>query len=219
MKRPNPTKGLLIYAFHSASGNLAVAFLLSIALAAASLITANTIVSSIFESVAILGPAHLILMSMSGKAGYRWERFQITMPVRRIDLVKALYLQVLLSVVVALPLVIAVAALSSALYGNLSGFNVLARFGNIARVLAMPLVTAGLLFPLACTKIGEERQEALFVGCTLVSTVFPQLLVWMVVAILGLSADIVPLLILMSVALIFAVSYTVTKQIYAKHDF
>lgn len=171
-----------------------------------------------FGWVAIAGPAYVAIVGMGGKTGGRWERFQLTMPLRRSDLAKAQYLLVFLASTVGIPLFIFITGINSVLHGDLFDFTITSLAINISPLLSMPLSMAGLLFPLACTKIGEEKQEGLAFFCLIAATAYISFLPW-VGQKLGLSDIVSPLLIVAISVITYMVSYLITRKLYTRIDF
>ncbi len=219
MQTKNPVKGLLVYSFHSAKGNVTSALLLGLVLGAALLATGNNLVHSLFGWVAIAGPAYVAIVGMGGKTGGKWERFQLTMPLRRSDVAKSQYLLVFLASTVGIPLFIIITGINSVLHGDLFDFTITSIVTNISPLLSMPLVMAGLLFPLACTRIGEENQEGLAFFCLIAATACITFLLPWAGQKLSLSNNVTPLLIVAISVIAYMVSYLATRKLYTKMDF
>jgi len=82
----------------------------------------------------------------------------------------------------------------------------------------MPLLMAGLLFPLACTKVGESRGEMLFSICLLVAIGNVFLMQRLGVR-LEWSGDMIVVMALAVALVVFVISYFIVRRIYAKVDF
>ena len=187
MVRKNPIHGLLLYSFHSAIGGVISAILLSVALGVALLYTGNDLVERFFGLVAIGGPAYIVIVSMGGKTGGRWERYQLAMPVRRCDIATSQYLLVLLASLIGFPLFIMVLGVNTLLNGVSAGATLASTVTSALPFVSMPLVFAGLLFPLACTPMGEEREEGLALICLVAGALYMSIMPWIGQS-LGLSS-------------------------------
>ena len=219
MNTKNPMRGLLSYMFQAASGNLLLTLLTSLALAAALLLTGIAFFHSFFVMAAIAGAPYIIMASMGGKKSHKWERFQISMPIRRSDLVNALYLCIFAASLVGIPLVVIVTSLYYVLHESIFEHTLTTvLIDSSALFFSLPLLMAGLLFPLACTKAGENRGEALFTLC-LLPAVANSLFMPMLAERLGFPKYTLALLPLAVALLVFVVSYFITRRIYAKLDF
>ena len=219
MNTKNPLRGLLSFNFYSASSNAVIIAILALVLAAVLLITGLPVMYNFFVMIAIAGFPYVIMMGMGGKTSYKWERFQITMPLRRSDLVNAFYLSIFLTSIVGIPLVAIITYLAYILHEGIFDKGLIITFFNFSALFfSMPLLMAGLLFPLACTKVGESRGEALFTLC-LFPAVANSVFVPMLGSSLGLPEELLALPVLVLALLVFVVSYFILRQLYAKMDF
>lgn len=213
-----PLKGLLVYLLYSVSGSLITVFLLSLILVLALLFTGNQLVYTLFSGIGIIGPPYVVLMSMGGGKYGKWERFQLTMPIKRSDLVKSQYLNMFLASLVGIPLVALVTGISFNIHATLFDYSLLTAYINITALIAVPLFMVGILFPLSCTKFGEDKQDGLTLVCFLISVALPTLIT-IAGGRSGLSEGIPSLLAFVLSIIVFTISYIITKNIYAKIDF
>ena len=218
MHRKNPVQGLMMYGFYSAVGGVLSALLLGLLLGTAWLITGSDLVQRLFGLVVIAGPAYVMIVGMGGKTGGKWERFQLTMPLRRSDIAKSQYFLVLIASLLGVPLFLLVLGLHSVLHSGVVAFNVASIVTNVSPLVSMPLVFAGLLFPLACTRLGEEKQEGLSLICLVAGAMYMSLVPsigqgW------GLSYAMTALLTVGISLLIYLISYVVTRNLYGAIDF
>ena len=216
MNARSSTKGLLIYSFHAASGNLAIIILVCLVLAASLLITGNGQLYFWFGVFAINGPVYIVIAGIAAKTGVMWNRFQLAMPVKRSDLVSLQYLQVIIASIIGIPLFIVIAGITFTLHEGYPNFAVAEIVIRISQFLPMSLLMAGLVFPLTNIKIGENRQEAISIACFLVATMIVQPLMG---TRLGIPHDIAALLVLAISMIAFVISFAITKRLYSKKDF
>jgi len=216
MRTRNPLKGLLLYFLYSAGWKLVTIYLQSIVWGIAFMIFGGGWLHLIFGINAISGATFLIVSTMGNKE-IVWERFQLTMPVRRRDLATSQYLSVGLAPLVGIPLFVIFTGLSSIWHEEVY-FTLPLVFISIAPFLSMPLIFGGLLFPLLSIPALEKKQEG-FVGLFLVASVaIPQLVV-MGAERLDLSMIVTSSLMLAISMVIFVTSYFITRKMYAKLDF
>ena len=212
MNTGSPIKGLMIYSFHSASGNLTIIFLVCLVMAAGLLITGNGQIYFWLGVLAINAPVYIIIAGMAAKTGVMWKRFQLAMPVKRSDLVSLQYIQVIFASIVGVPLFLVCAGIVSALHEGYPDFTVAEAFIQISPFFSMSLLMAGLFFPLACLKISENRQEAFSIACFLVSVIIVMPLVGTKS---GIPRDIAALLVFAISSVAFIISFVITNRLYS----
>ena len=216
MKTNNPLRGLLHFYVYAQSGNIAAITLLSLALAVAAVVTGNSFVYNSFFMIALGGIPYIIIVGMGGKTYPKWERFRIAMPIKRGDLASAQYLCILLSSLAGLPLAILVAVFTFNMHEF--DYSLATALINILSILAMPLLFAGLIFPLGNTTFGENKQETLVMLCLAaaigVNIFMPRFGNW-----LEWAEGVASLVTFAVAVLVFVGSYYVSKKIYAKKDF
>jgi len=211
-----PLSGLLLYFLYSAGGKLAISFLQTIAWGIAFLFTGNVWVHMIFGINAIAGAALIVIVGMGNKE-VDWERFQLTMPVRRNDMIRSQFMSIALASLVGVPLFVIITGLS-VLFHETAYFTLTTVFVSMAPFLATPFILGGLLFPLMCIKSLENKQDGFFSLLFLAAIGIPQLITWGAGR-LGWSVEIASLLTLVVSLVIFIVSFFITKKLYAKMDF
>ena len=217
MKTKNPIRGLLIYSFHAVSGNWAIALAVCLVLTGILLVTGDYAFFILLGMTAILAPPVLIMMNMSGIS--KWERFQLAMPVTRSNLVSAQYLEIILSSLIGIPFVVVIAGIAAVLHeGIFYDFTVVDAIIVFSTFWIWPLFTAGLSFPLVCTKIGEKRETAIIILCVIAVSMFNSFMPWAGYR-LGLSANITSSLMVVIPVIVFIVSYFITRRLYAIKDF
>ena len=216
MNKTHPLKGLLRYFWYANGGRLVILFLQVIAWGIIFLVSGNAIIHAIFGINAIAGATIALLTAMGSKETL-WERFQLTMPVRRRDLAKSQYLSVAVFSLVGIPIFALFTFFSSLLHEGVF-FSMEMLFISIAPFLAAPFMLGGLIFPLACIRALDEKGEAFFPLLILLSMAIPQ-----GVAIAGnhwgwpmvlTSAAMIALSLV-----IFLVGYGVAAKLYATQDF
>ena len=216
MKTNNPIRGLLHFYYYSHSGNIAIIMLMCLVGAAVLLITGNHRLMYGFNIIAIASLPFAFMMRMGGKEYPKWERFRITMPIRRSDLASAQFLSILLASLAGLPLAVLIKVLTFTIHEI--DYNLVTALVNILSVLAMPLFMSGLLFTLGCSKIGENRGDAFFLICTVPAVGNTLLMPWIANR-FELPVIAAPLMAIAVALAVFICSYFITRRIYAKMDF
>ena len=219
MKTNSPLKGLMIYAALSVWESLTAMMIFSAVLGAAMLVTGNFMIFSFFVGMTMgFAPLVLIIGLGSGKAIIKWERFQITMPVRRADLAAAQYVSLLLVSVIGVVVVGLFTGISVAIHDDL--LQIVMKGGYLPVVISfgLPLVTMGLWYPLCCTKVGDSKGEALFLVCSGFAVAF-LILIHHGGSRLGFDTGVTTLVMTVVAVVAYAVSYFITKRLYEKIDF
>jgi len=217
MRTINPIRGLLIYSFHAVSGNWAIALSVCIVLTGILLVTGDYAFFILLGMGAILAPPILVLINMGSIS--KWERFQLSMPVTRSNLVSSQYLEILLSSFVGFPFLAVIAAAAHILHvGIFYDFTVVDAVEAFSVFWVMPLLTAGFCFPLACTRIGERSETVIVILSIIAASLLPNFVTW-VGERLGFYAIAITLLLIAISLIIFVVSYFITRKLYAIRDF
>jgi len=221
MRTKNPLKGLLMFSFYSASKNLSASLVICFLLAAGTLISNSAGLSAalfgMFLFVTMLNIPMGVIMSMAAKEG-KWERFQLTMPARRKDMICMQYLSVALTTICSTCMVVIVIGIATVTHDYMFNYGFIHALVESIYLFGLPLLMTGMCFPLATSKFGQGREHVILTISMLVSVgimiAMPQLGFR-----LDLSMEMLSVLILAVSVTIFVVSYPITKTMYAKTDF
>jgi len=218
MKTKNPMRGLLIFYFHAAFGNISLSLLGILAAMIVFLFTGNAFFFNISAIVGLLSLPLLIMSSMGAQEG-RWERFQLTMPITRGALLGMQYLCLVLSLIIPVVLVLATIALSIPLgQGEIFEDSLMTGITAVLPTFSMPFLLAGFLFPMVTTRFGKDKETGLVTfaqfGAIGIVLVAPWVSEW-----LGVSFYMMGLGILAVSILIFIFSYFISRVTYRKFDF
>lgn len=217
MNTTKPLKGLLLYFLYLAGWKLAILYLQVIAWGIAFLMFGHTILHFIFGVNAVAGATLLIITGMGNKE-IDWERFQLSMPVKRSDLVRSQYLSAGLASLIGIPIFVIFTGLSSIWHDGIS-FTLLSVFLSITPFLSAPFILSGLLFPLASIRALENKVDGLYALLMLLSFAIPQGVSAGAYRLGGQSMVVASSFMLAISFAIFIVSYFITKKMYAKLDF
>ena len=218
MNTKHPMRGLLLCSFYTASGSTILLLLALLALAGAFVVTGTVF---FFNMSVIYATTVLPLQVITGMASNegKWERFQLSMPIKRSDLIRVHYISLVLSgAVVPLVLISALTAVGVVLYGDIFDQGFAAAMITSVPAFGMPFLISGLCFPLACSKLGKGREGGILSICFFfaigIMMLVPQMGDWF-----NLSFNMLAVLIAAVSVSIFLVSYPITRMMYNKMDF
>jgi len=218
MKTKNPMRGLLTFTIHAASGNASLVLLACLVLAVAFLVIGHAFFLNMFALAALVIFPMMVIASMGDKSG-KWERFQLTLPIRRRNLLAVQYITVLFTAILGVILVVVTIGVGYVLGESvLFDDGIVALIAGMAPTLGMPFFMAGMFFMLASSKIGKGREAGLVSVCQFAAIGIILLAPW-VGDRFDLSFHTLAIGILAVSALIFIVSYFITRVLYAKMDF
>ena len=207
-----------MYSFYSAKGNIGVAILAALAMGAVLLITGSTIVYNFFVLVAVGIPAYLVMIKMGAKNQLQWEKYQVSMPVKRKNMVASFYLSILIPAIFGLLFCGAILGVGFMLHESIAEMLTETAFGQVSYVFGMVLLMGGFLFPIGSSKVAENRGEVFFSICLGLA-----IGVMILISIAGNGAGWSPAIISLSQVgisiVVFVVSYFVTRSMYDKHNF
>jgi len=216
MNNTKPVRGLLTFTFHSAAGSLTLVLAATLLIGIVAQLTESAIAVQIFPFLAAGAAPYTVLTKGEGTA--KWEAFQLTMPVERKHLAMALYSAVFITSLLWIPIIGVVwgvglifndVVVESIFYGG---------YISIAYVYGTALLTAAIIYPLACTKLGQRSEAGLMLISMIAAVAILGGIAWLGYP-LGLANSIVSLLIIAISGVAFIVSLFVTRAIYAKIDF
>jgi len=216
MKRKQ-MKGLLIFCFHAASGNVSLLLMGLLALSVIFLATGIAFFLNIFLIYAVTLFPMMVVTSMASNAG-KWEQFQLTMPIRRHHLIQMQYTGLLFAIFVSAVFVIGITGLGVILREVVFEEGFVSALIGFIPSMSVPFLMMGVLFPLASSKIGKGRESGLMTICMLgaigLTILLPQMEDW-----LGMSFNMVAVLFAAVSVCVFIVSYPITRALYGKMDF
>ena len=212
----NPIKGLLLFYYYGVSGTIVLCMALSLMMVTVAIITGNDIIYGVSILLSVAGLPYTIIVSMCQKSYLKWERFRLTMPIKRRELASVQYLCVLLASLVGFPLAVLIVVVTPKIHGT-SGIEM--DLFYILSILALPLLYAGLLFTIGCTKIGEKYGEVVFMLCLMVAVGVNMVLIPRIGDWLNWSWSITSLVVFAVGVVVFIISWRATGSMYEKKDF
>ncbi|MCL2854164.1 MAG: ABC-2 transporter permease [Defluviitaleaceae bacterium] len=217
MAKTAPIRGLLYFQFQASRGNALPAAFIAIAAAVVSVITGNLFIFNMSLLIAMASLPLLLVTTMASKNGL-WERYQLSMPIKRGDLLAAQYITIAICALFGWVLATIVFAANVVLHPEAFGDNLFAALTSSAHAFSTPLWFAGLCFPLASSKIGKGRDELISSMCLLFA-VGINVIVPMLSERLDFAPYILPLSAFGISAVVFIISYFITRNLYHKMDF
>jgi len=216
MKQKNPIKGLLMFSFHAASGNVAILLLVCIIASGVFLATGWEILFMLLVTYSATVFPLYILMSMGQNE--KWERFQLSMPIRRSTLLRMQYASMVLFTIVPILLVIAVTALGVLLQRDIfeDGFG--AAMLGMVPPFAMPFFIAGTALPLASSKVGRGK-EGLVLNISFFTAIGLMMFTPQIADRFALSLGEFGVWVAAISGFLFIVSYPISRWQYARIDF
>ena len=209
-------KGLLIFSFYAASGNVALLFLICLIFGGVFLVTGWVFLYNMLVIYSLALFPMLVIMSMGQND--KWERFQLTMPIGRGTLLQMQYISVILATIVPTLLVTAVTGLGVLLQGAVFGAGFGAAMIHTVPALAMPFFIAGSSLPLASSKLGRGR-ESLVLNVSFFAAIGLMMFAPQIADRFALSFGQLAVWIVAVSMFLFIVSYPITRMFYAKIDF
>lgn len=216
--------GLIMFLFHSASGNISITLMASSIVGVIFLVTGNSVFHTFFILMVVLMPPYSIIISIAG--GYvsrystKWERFQLAMPVRRADVTLSQYSCMIIASLVGTPFIVIITGMAIALHESLSEIAarvVSSTVSNFSISIGVVLLLGALFFPITCMKISKNKGESLAFVCLLLALGIIGLLSWMGFS-LNLSQYTISLIRMIVSIIFFVFSYRVTQKLYGKLD-
>jgi len=216
MNTRRPLLGLLSFSFHSAKWSLALSLLASLAIGIFAIIREENALLFTFHYIAVGAAPYVVLMKSEGIA--KWEQYQLAMPVKRKNLASILYLNVLITSLLIIPILGVVWGLGFIINPDTMPTIIQNGYIHIAFAFGFILLLTAILYPLGCSKLGEFSEQGLFFVGMAVSGVMLGAFFGIGIA-LGLTLHVIALLIIIIPGIAFIASLYITRWLYAKIDF
>lgn len=212
-------KGLFLDNFYKTIGSIKLFAFLVFAVGVAALLTGNDTILELFVYIAITALSVNGISSMRKDADVKWNKLELTLPVRRSDIVKSKYLSYLFWVLTGIVIAAIFTALAVAIHGNVFfayGFRDISSLFTLGTGIA--LLVGALFYPLAYL-LGIDKSETLLVISVIGGVGLAVFLIWMVNLNGTLSYYTRLGIFALIIALIFCISYLFTKIIYRGKEF
>ena len=211
-------KGLIRNNFYSMENNIKISFMIALFLAAvAFFVQHNAVIQMIISMqmfifiVNVGTPLHADVVS-------KWNKFELTLPVKRNDIIKAKYLS------------FAALILLGIMMGSVTGISICVSSGisNIQSILygceyglTLSAATAGIMFPLML-KIGTEKNEMIMILSAVASIGLLLLVAALLTPLTGemnMNHSLVGMVSAIAALVIFVGSYFVSVRVYGQKEF
>lgn len=210
-------KGLFINNFYSSIGNIKLFLTIVLAAAAFVLVTGNSTAQELFVYITITALSINAVVSSRKDAISNWNKFEITMPVKRKDIIKSKYLSYVFWLGIGTALALVVTMVTMLIHGNSNLLYGMSNFYSMFVLgIGISLFTGALFFPFAYL-VGIDKSETILI----ISVLFA---IGLAVIILNVLNQFITDFIIRMVAfviiyiLFFAFSYTLTLGIYLKKE-
>lgn len=212
-------KGLFLDNFYKTIGSMKIFAFLVFAAGAAVLITGNDTLLELFVYIAITALSVNGISSMRKDADVKWNKLELTFPVRRNDIVKIKYISYLFWVLTGLVIASIFTALAVVIHGNLFfvyGLRDIISLFTLGTGIA--LLVGALFYPLAYL-LGIDKSETLLIISVIGSVGLAVIFIWMVNQ-MGILNHYIRLGIFGLIYIsLFYLSYQFTKIIYRRKEF
>lgn len=204
-------KGLMLNRFYSSAGNLRLLTAFLLAFSVFSLFTGNP---TALELLVYISIAALPVCSVAGARedhSSKWSKFELTMPVRRRDIVRCNYLSYLFWVLSSLVFAVAVTGLATLLHRSNMIVSAPALGAGIS------LFAGGLFYPVYYVT-GMEKLETVLI-ISVLSGIGITVALLNILRLMAAETFVRTLLFIVLYLSFFAVSYLVSLFLYSKKEF
>lgn len=214
-------KGLFFDNFYKTISSMTLFAFLILVAAIALLITGNYTILELFVYVSITALSANAVSSMRKDADAKWNKYELTLPVTRKEIIKCKYASYLFWVFVGTIIAAVITALAVIIHGNIFfayGFRDVISLFSLG--IGIAVMVGALFFPMAYV-FGADRSETLLVISVIGSVGLAVLLVWLVNQV---NSEVVPyyprlVIFVLAYILLYFVSYIITRSIYNKKEF
>lgn len=215
-------KGLLKNNYFATLDNAKAITALMVLLCALGIVMKNQILLISFTLFCMVGFSLISLVGSLKERGFKWDKYKLSMPVRRAEIVRSYFLSLLLWLVFGMLLAGSGIGLSLVIRGFLFDkptdvFNLYV--GGIG----VSLFAGAIFFPLYCSSGGEERGEALLVislllGFGIIAAISSFINSRIPTPLTARGTIAVGIMILSAAVFAFVFSYVLTIRIYRRRD-
>lgn len=210
-------KGLFINNFYSSIGNIKLFLTIVLAAAAFVLVTGNPTAQELFVYITITALSINGVVSSRKDAISNWNKFEITMPIKRKDIIKSKYMSYVFWLGIGTALAFVVTMVTILIHRN---SNLLYETSNFYSMfvlgIGISLFTGALFFPIAYI-VGIDKSETILI----ISVLFAIGLAVIILTVLNqfITYFIIRMVIFVIICIVFfAVSYILTLGIYTKKE-
>jgi len=212
MRTNNPIRSLFTLTYFATRGNVVTSLLGILAMGLAFLATQQELLYGMFMITAVINLPIQMLSGMGGNEG-RWERFQITLPIKRSDLLKVQYASVIMAAIVGGAIYTLGVGISTNIHDEMFNYGFASAIASNVHIYGMALLAIGMIFILQPI-LGKLSAIIAFTIPGLTGVLVP-----VAADRFGISVYVLSAIVLAVSVVIFIISYSVTKASYNKADF
>jgi len=212
-------KGLFLDNFYKTINNMKLFAILVFAVAIALLVTGNDTIMELFVYISITALSVNAVSSMRKDADAKWNKYELTLPVTRKDIIKCKYISYLFWVLIGTGIAAVFTGLAVLIHGNVffvfGSRDVISLF---ALGIGIAMMVGALFYPMSYL-FGIDKSETLLVVSVIGGVGLAVFLIWVINR--GEVLNYYPRLgiFVLTYILIFAASYLFTRSIYIKKEF
>lgn len=211
-------KGLLLNEFYSAVGNIKLFLFIALAAAISLIVTGSPTAQELFVYITITALSVNAVVSFRKDAVSKWDKYEITMPVQRKDIVRSKYLSYLFWLLFGTLLALTVTILAAIIHKTaacLPGTGALPSMFNLG--IGISLLTGALFYPLSY-RFGIDKSETILI-ISIISAILLSIVTLNILNryIPSFSTRMSVFILLYSAS--FAISYKTTLLLYQKKEF
>lgn len=211
-------KGLLLNEFYSAVGNIKLFLFIALAAAISLIVTGSPTAQELFVYITITALSVNAVVSFRKDAVSKWDKYEITMPVQRKDIVRSKYLSYLFWLLFGTLLALTVTILAVIIHKTaacLPGTGALPSMFNLG--IGISLLTGALFYPLSY-RFGIDKSETILI-ISIISAILLSIVTLNILNryIPSFSTRMSVFILLYSAS--FAISYKTTLLLYQKKEF
>lgn len=210
-------KGLFLNNLYSSIGNIKLFLIIVFTVAAAVLATGNPTAQELFVYITITALSINAVVSSRKDAVSNWDKFEITMPVRRKDVIRSKYLTYVFWLAVGVVIALVISVVTMLIHGNRNLLYGMSNFYSIFVLgVGISLFTGALFFPIAYIA-GIDKSETILIISVLMAIGLAVLILNMLNQFFS-GFDVRMGIFVIFYILFFAVSYLLTLGIYEKKE-
>jgi hypothetical protein len=212
-------KGLILDGFYKNISNMIIMASFTLIFSLIILISGYETLLPLFYMIAIVALSAASVSSMRKDGEVKWDRFALTLPVRRNVIVKCKYISYLLWILAGIVTVAIVTAVAVSIHGNIYFVYGMRDVFNLYSLgIGIALLTGAFFFPFAYL-LGADKSEVLLVISVITAIGLAIFFVWLLNISERLSIYARQGLFVLIVALIYGISFLITLGIYQRKEF
>ena len=209
----NPMRGLIMLTYFKTRGKVWGAIIYSLVLGIAFLVGETEMLKNMFIMASMVYLPLQVLVGMSENEG-RWERFQVSLPIKRSYLLNAQYLSLIFAGLAGGIILTAGIGISAAIHEQWLNNGFASAILSSLHSYGLAFMAIGLCYMLSFVVGNFAAWIIAMLAPTILQFTLPDIAERMGVSIYILSASV-----FISSAAIFIISYFIMKTVYGKYDF